>query len=159
MSKILGSKPFIMAETQKIIQPKKSYGTQLIENYQKQDRSPDKQEAGETTNELGKKFLDTLSDTINKARKCGVKKKIYIHILEKALQHTNGVHWTFVCRESRPDPEQSSYLYSHEFLDEHPKFEYALPELTQVPYILRHPEKYTKRYLETLELWRTGQLK
>lgn len=159
MSHILGSKPFMMANTQKIITSKKTYGDQVLSNFDKQQRSPDTQEAGETTKELGKKFLSMLFDTIEKARICGVKRKIYIQILEKPLQHTNGVHWTFICRETRPDPEQSSYLYSHRYGDDDAKFEYALPELTHVPYILANQEKYTERYLATLEQWRQGKLK
>lgn len=134
-------------------------GEQLNEHTEKQLRSPDKQEAGETTNEAGKGFMENLAKAIGEARSKGIRGRIYVHVIERPLQFArNAVKQSFIVRRSRPTPEQCTYLFSHDDGDVCPKFEYCLPELSHVPWILSHKDQYTTKYLRDINDWLRNQL-
>lgn len=143
---------------------KKPLGEQIFDNIVKQIASPDKQEAGETVNELWKSISKEMDDGIQKARKRGYKATVYIQIREKKLPKNlgaNGDMYQIIIRKSRPTPEQATTLYSHRQGDMAPKFEYALPELSWVEGIMRNKNsgKFTEKYINDIQAWIEGRLK
>lgn len=139
---------------------RQTFGEQLNANTEKQIRSPDRQEVGETMNEMGKDFLKELSSAISNARLKGVKGRIYVQVVEQPLQWgRNMVKHTFFVRKTRPTPDQSTYLYSHDEGAESPVFEYCLPEVAHLPFVYSHPQMFSRKYLQDITDWVKGKLK
>lgn len=143
----------------KIITPNFTAGQRAEANSLKAFKDGFKQESGETACEYGGKFISELNKAVDGARKKGIKGKIYIQILERpTLFGQNSLHHTFIVRRSRPIPEQSMYLYSHNDGDLNPIFEYCLPELQFLPQIWMNKHKFPQRYLENIEKWLKKEL-
>lgn len=140
--------------------PRLTFGEQINANIEHQDRSPDRQEVGETAGEMAKGFLKQLNLAIDTARKNGVKGRIYIQVREVPLQYgRNMVQQTFFVRRTRPTPDQCTYLYRHDECDDVAVFEYCLPEVAHLPFIFTHMSMFSKRYLDTICDWVEGKLK
>ena len=143
---------------------RKPLGEQVFDNIIKQIASPDKQEAGETVNEVWKSINKEMDDGIQKARKKGIKGTIYIQIREKKLPDSlgaNGDMYQIFIRKTRPTPEQATTLYSHRLGDVEAKFEYALPELSWIEGIMRNKNsgKFTEKYINDIQAFIEGRLK
>lgn len=138
---------------------KETLGDQIFSNAEKQIRSPDKQEAGDTAREYGKSFCEQLRKAIDTARAKGIRGKIYIQVQERPMHFArNCVQHTFCTRRSRPTPEQATYLYSHRDGEMQPKFEYCLPELQMVPFIMANQHRFTPKYIQDIRDWLSNRL-
>ncbi|MHB1059863.1 MAG: RING finger protein, partial [Rhodanobacter sp.] len=104
--------------------------------------------AGETANEVQKKYLKELEDSISSTRKKGIRGRIYIQVVETPVkEYSHGVKWTFFIRESPCDMMYSTTLYYHDEGDEQPGLVWAVPEQTHCDHLLSHPNQTTPRHL------------
>ena len=131
---------------------RETLGTQLLRQWEKEESY--KQEAKETTNEITEQYCRELESIISNARRKGFKKTLYIHVCEQELGLIvpNAIKWVFFGRATRPDPEWNTTLYTHKYGDEFPKLEWSLPKPEHIGGIMAHRGKYTKKFLEDIDL-------
>lgn len=139
---------------------RETLGTQLIRYALKPQHT---QEAGETVLNAGNQVLRALERGISNARSRGVKGVIYGIIYETEVGKNLGVpvikYTVKITNEGRPAPKWNTILYRHREHDSSPIFEYALPQLVDVPGILENARSFIPRYIRTIIAMLKGRLK
>ncbi len=133
---------------------KKTLGTQIIENWGKQDAP----ECREVTNSCWWKTLQPrLKATIEKHRNYAPKIYILVNMRNSGLLGHNVKHFTFLVAHEEFPPKASAMLIKYDYKSEKDDLLWVLPDEKSIDEILDLPETYDKKLVADCAKYRETQ--
>ncbi len=121
-------------------------------------KTDDRQEVGDTWNEISKSWVNIVHECMAKAEAKGLKEYYIWILISKDPNVVNSMKiWPFV-RTTRPSPYQAFDHFLYKVNSKGVSFQWGVPSLATSSYVLAHPDKFPKDYVKTLRKWLAGTL-